>query len=68
MRLTKASYSLAFCLLLAGCATGAGDCPAVKAYTVQQQQNIVKAWNALPDDSALLSPLNDWERMRQSLK
>ena len=67
MQRTKAIYSLALCFLLLGCATG-GECPSVKAYTVQQQQAIVRGWNALPDDSALQSPLHDWERMCRELK
>lgn len=50
-------------LLLAGCATG--TCPAVKQYTIPEQQAIAKEWNALPDNSALQSPLTDWERMRR---
>lgn len=53
-------------LLLAGCATA--GCPAVKVYTIPQQQAIVKEWNALPPESSLQSPLNDWERMRRACK
>lgn len=63
MRLTTALFSI---LLLAGC-TNAG-CPALKQYTIPQQQGIVKEWNALPPDSKLQSPLNDWERMRAACK
>ncbi len=68
MQPIKGSFSLLICLLLGACATGGGECPAVKAYTIPQQQAIVKEWNALPDDSALQSPLQDWERMRRALK
>ncbi len=53
-------------LFLTGCIDG--SCPSVKQYTVSQQQAIAKEWNALPDDSALQSPLTDWERMRRSLR
>lgn len=53
-------------LFLTGCVNGA--CPAVKSYTIPEQQAIVKEWNALPDSSALQSPLNDWERMRRALR
>lgn len=63
MRQIAAIFSL---LLLMGCAC-AGNVP-VKKYDVPQQQAIVKAWNALPDDSPLQSPLNDWLRMRRALK
>lgn len=64
MRLTTAIFSLLWLTACAGNSCGV----AVKAYSVPEQQAIVRAWNALPDDSALQSPLNDWERMRIQLK
>jgi hypothetical protein len=66
MQRIKATFSMTLCLLVTMCA--GGQCPSVKEYTIPQQQAIVKDWNALPDDSALQSPLNDWERMRRELK
>lgn len=68
MQRTKATFSLFFSLLLSTCATTSECDVQVKTYTIPQQQAIVKEWNALPDDSALQSPLQDWERMRKALK
>lgn len=67
MRRIRAIYSLAL-LGLTACAATPDACPAVKQYSVPEQQAIVKEWNALPDNSALLSPLQDWERMRRQLR
>jgi hypothetical protein len=67
MRPITAIFSV---LLLTGCVDNSDQPPpvVVKQYTIPEQQCIVKEWNALPDDSCLQSPLNDWERMRQELK
>ena len=63
----KASFTLIILTLVASCAPPRPTI-ALKQYTPSQQREIAKARNALPDDSPLLSPLQEWENLRQRLK
>lgn len=58
-------------LLITSCASPSpvvNTCITIKTYTPEQQSEILKAEKAVSPDSPLISPLQDWVRMRDQAR